>query len=177
MKSDGAPYIASVDINYAEFVETLFKKQSEEFMKFHCSGGICGEAGELADVIKRELNYEVNTTAEGKPILEGITEECGDVLWYLQATMNRYNLSWDDIIEYNYAKLGKRYDKLVYTDAAAQNRADKKAEELTHFIEIRGTNGERQVKNVTKAEFDAHIANKQSAVSFLEQQGGSGEVA
>lgn len=112
-------------IRYDHFVEKLMKKQTPELMLAHCGLGIAGEAGELADVIKRSINYERVVTAEGKPIEEGIKEEVGDCFWYLQAVMNLYKLTWQDVLQHNANKLGKRYVNLHYSDEAAHIRADK----------------------------------------------------
>lgn len=106
-------------IPYDEFVNTLLKKQTPELMKLHCALGCAGEAGELADAIKREVIYEKGQDREN------ITEECGDLLFYLQATMLQYALTWDEVIQHNYEKLSKRYKGLIYTDKAAHDRADK----------------------------------------------------
>lgn len=106
-------------IPYDEFVLALLKKQTPDLMRLHCALGVCGEAGELADAIKKEIIYE-------KPLdIQNVNEECGDLLFYLQATMLQYNLTWDEVITHNYTKLSKRYAGLVYTDKAAQDRADK----------------------------------------------------
>lgn len=111
-------------IPYDEFVTTLMKRQTPDLMRLHCALGVCGEAGELADAIKKEIIYE-------KPLdIGNIEEECGDLLFYLQATMIQYNLTWDEIISRNYHKLSKRYEGLVYSNEAAQNRADKAQGEL-----------------------------------------------
>lgn len=112
-------------IPYAEFVELLLKKQSPEFMKLHCAVGTVGEAAELDDVVKREIIYERDKTSEGKSIHEGIVEEAGDTLFYLQATLLQYGIDWDEVIQYNYKKLGERYKGLVYSDKAAGDRDDK----------------------------------------------------
>lgn len=94
-------------------------------MKLHCAVGCAGEAGELSDVIKREVIYELTATKEGKSIKEGIVEECGDLFFYLVATLNQYDIDFEDIIQHNYGKLSARYKKLVYSDKAAGDRADK----------------------------------------------------
>jgi|ERR1700748_2618762 len=112
-------------IPYDEFVEKLLKKQSPEFMKLHVGLGCTGEAGELGDVIKREVIYERDKTSEGKSICEGVVEESGDLLFYLQATLLQYGVTWDEVIQYNFKKLGERYQGLVYSNQAAGDRADK----------------------------------------------------
>lgn len=107
------------DIHYFDFVKKLFKDMPLDYKKFHCALGLVGEGGELADAIKKELIYK-------KPIdLANITEELGDAFFYLVATMQTYGLDWNDILNHNYNKLKVRYQGLVYSDQAAQDRADK----------------------------------------------------
>lgn len=133
-------YLADGKINkvvrYDQFVKNLFKKQSLELMKAHCGMGIASDAGEVADVIKRDINYEVKETPEGKSLKQAMCEELGDVAFYMQACMNLYELTWQDVLQHNANKLGKRYANLVYSDEQAQARADKVVEQLT------GTPGE-----------------------------------
>lgn len=104
---------------YEDFVNTLLKKQTPELMKLHCGLGVCGEAGELADAIKKEVVYGKATDRKN------IVEECGDLLFYLQATMIQYNIPMFEVLRNNFEKLKTRYEGLVYTDKAAQDRADK----------------------------------------------------
>jgi NTP pyrophosphatase (non-canonical NTP hydrolase) len=65
--------------------------------------GVCGEAGEVADHIKKYI-------AHGHKLdREKIIKEIGDVLWYLSeiSTLLEENLS--DVAYKNYEKLAKRY--------------------------------------------------------------------
>jgi len=118
-RDEASPDIPYTELTYSQFVNTLLKKQSPDFMKLHCALGCAGEAGELADAIKKEIIYE-------KPLdAKNVIEECGDLLFYLQATMIQYGFSWEDVIIENYNKLSKRYKDLVYSDKAAHERADK----------------------------------------------------
>ena len=106
-------------VRYDAFVAALFKAQTPELMKLHAALGVCGEAGELGDAIKKEVIY-------GKPVdLENIVEELGDLRFYIQAVMNLYGLSEQDILQRNANKLAKRYRSLSYSDEAAIARADK----------------------------------------------------
>lgn len=106
-------------VRYDVFVSLLFKQQPMEFMKLHAALGICGEAGELADAIKKEVIY-------GKPAdRANIVEELGDLRFYIQATMNLYGITEQEVLQQNANKLCVRYKSLRYSDEAAQNRADK----------------------------------------------------
>lgn len=106
-------------VRYDQFVRRLLKADTEQLMKLHCALGVCGEAGELADAIKREQVYK-------KPAdVENIREELGDLFFYLHATMQMYDLTEQDVLQGNTDKLCRRYVSLAYSDQAAQDRADK----------------------------------------------------
>jgi NTP pyrophosphatase (non-canonical NTP hydrolase) len=89
-------------------------------MKWHAVAGVCGEAGELADAIKKELAYR-------KPIdRENIVEELGDLRFYMRAVQNLYGISDQEVLQKNADKLSTRYKNLTYSDTEAIERADKK---------------------------------------------------
>lgn len=106
-------------IRYDQFVLQLFKGDSPAYMKFHAALGLCGEAGELADAIKKAVVYGK------KEDIPNIIEELGDIRFYLQAVQNIYGIPEQVILQYNAEKLSKRYASLRYSDEAAINRADK----------------------------------------------------
>jgi NTP pyrophosphatase (non-canonical NTP hydrolase) len=65
--------------------------------------GLCGEAGEVADVIKKHMfqGHELDT--------EKIADELGDVLWYIALIAGGIGATLDEILDYNIRKLKKRY--------------------------------------------------------------------
>lgn len=110
-------------VRYDQFVAQLMKPDIERMEAAHIGLGVSGEAGELADAIKREYVY-------GKPRnLHNIVEELGDLRWYIQACMNHYDINEQDILQQNANKLSVRYVGLKYTDEAAITRADKPTRE------------------------------------------------
>jgi NTP pyrophosphatase (non-canonical NTP hydrolase) len=69
-----------------------------------CGLGIPGEAGEVADHIKKACYHR------GKPLnVEKIGEELGDLLWYVAVLCTRLNLSLDEVMCANIAKLEERH--------------------------------------------------------------------
>lgn len=65
--------------------------------------GLCGEAGEVIDILKKHL-------AQGHSLdCEKIKDELGDVMWYVAQTATALNIDLDDVAIYNISKLGKRY--------------------------------------------------------------------
>lgn len=68
----------------------------------HVALGLTGEAGEVADLIKK------SQYAGGSLDLPKLEEELGDVLWYLQAMLNFLGLSIEDLARLNIQKLAAR---------------------------------------------------------------------
>jgi NTP pyrophosphatase (non-canonical NTP hydrolase) len=79
--------------------------------------GISGEVGETVNYIKKSV-YQGHELSRDK-----IKEELGDTLWYLIALASYYNISLDDIVEYNVKKLRKRYPE-GYSQERSLNRED-----------------------------------------------------
>jgi NTP pyrophosphatase (non-canonical NTP hydrolase) len=85
----------------------------------HMAIGISGEAGELLDAIKKRAVYRKELDREN------VIEELGDIEFYLEGLRQGLDITRDQCLEANIAKLGKRYEGLKYSDSAAQHRADK----------------------------------------------------
>lgn len=96
-------------------VQTLDWRDAD---RLHMVLGIAGEAGEIVDAVKKAAIYN-------KPLdRENIVEELGDLLFYMQGLANGLDITWEEVTNYNFAKLSKRYPA-GYSDSAAQARADK----------------------------------------------------
>ena len=84
----------------------------------HMIMGISGESGELLDAIKKSVIYR-------KPLdRENVVEELGDLEFYMEGLRQGLNISREETITHNVAKLTKRYGQ-KYSNEAAINRADK----------------------------------------------------
>jgi NTP pyrophosphatase (non-canonical NTP hydrolase) len=70
--------------------------------------GLCGEAGEFAEVVKKVTEHGV-TEIKGKDALAAMSEELGDVLYYVAAIANYLNLDLLQIAVNNIKKLRERY--------------------------------------------------------------------
>lgn len=114
-------------ISHDDMVTKLFKNGDailstitpEQLTRLHAVVGISGEAGELLDAVKKETMYNK------KPDLENIIEELGDLEFYMEALRQAYNITREQTIQANIAKLGVRYSSGTYSDKQAQDRADK----------------------------------------------------
>ena len=69
--------------------------------------GIAGEAGEVADKIKKILRDDGGVVSDEKK--EDLKLELGDVLWYISALADELGLTMDEIVAANVDKLlGRR---------------------------------------------------------------------
>ncbi|WP_445506810.1 nucleoside triphosphate pyrophosphohydrolase family protein [Niallia sp. 03190] len=65
--------------------------------------GLCGESGEVTDLIKKQVFHD------HQPDVEGVKKEMGDVLHYLAGLATMYGLTLDEVATANIDKLMKRY--------------------------------------------------------------------
>lgn len=79
--------------------------------------GLTGEAGEVADEVKKCL-YQGREWDSEK-----IIEELGDVMWYVALMAEYFGAPLDFVMEYNIDKLRKRYPD-GFSFEASEKRAD-----------------------------------------------------
>ena len=126
---------------YQQFVNSIVKPGAEIVRQLtptqahllHMAVGVSGEAGELLDAVKKHCVYQQQID------LDNIKEEAGDILFYLTGLLNELDMSLEECINANTAKLSKRYASGSYSNEAAIARADKveevKEEKTIPFIE------------------------------------------
>ena len=68
--------------------------------------GLCGEAGEVADKVKKVLRD--NGGQFSPDVRQALKLELGDVLWYVAQLASELDFSLDDIAAANLAKLASR---------------------------------------------------------------------
>ena len=91
----------------------------EQANLLHMVIGASGEVGELVDTIKKHVIYQ-------KPLdVENVKEELGDLLFYMSNLMQSVGLSFEEVLQHNVDKLSVRYSSGSYSNAQAQERADK----------------------------------------------------
>ena|SRR5689334_6519569 len=77
----------------------------------YCGLGLNGEAGEVAEKIKKLIrNYHGELNEERK---SEMVKELGDVLWYISALATELNVKLSAIAELNLAKLADRQKRNV----------------------------------------------------------------
>ncbi|MEO1477765.1 MAG: nucleoside triphosphate pyrophosphohydrolase family protein [Bacteroidota bacterium] len=65
--------------------------------------GLAGEAGEVADLIKKQIYHQHGLDREA------LKKELGDVLWYVAALCSDLGLSLDEVMRANIEKLNARF--------------------------------------------------------------------
>ena len=81
--------------------------------------GLCGESGEVVDYIKKGI-YHGHILDDKK-----LTEELGDVLWYLTNISSLYGIPMTFILEENIKKLEERYPE-GFSEEKSVNRKEYK---------------------------------------------------
>lgn len=76
---------------------------ASSFDLLNCALGLCGESGEVADIIKKNIfqGHEINK--------QEIAEELGDVAWYLAVASYAIGIDLESVMKQNIDKLKKRY--------------------------------------------------------------------
>lgn len=121
MNTSNKVWVASInaEVEYKDFVARLFKHDTDDMEHMHAALGVAGEAGELADAIKKHVVY-------GKPLdRNNVVEELGDLRFYMQQIMNMHGITDEEVLQGNATKLNKRYHTGAYSNEAAIARADK----------------------------------------------------
>lgn len=84
-------------------MRTLNPQLSEKDVLINGVMGLCGESGEVIDIVKKHL-------AQGHSLdKEKIAKELGDVAWYLAETAYAIGYPLEEILQMNIDKLKARY--------------------------------------------------------------------
>lgn len=103
-EQDAQRTLINLDLNYKEKVSML-------------SMGLCGEAGEVVEMLKKYLYH-------GHYLLkEELTKELGDVLWYVAALAMSHDISLEQIAQTNIIKRKLRYPQ-GFTQNDSINRVE-----------------------------------------------------
>lgn len=79
--------------------------------------GLAGEAGEVADTIKKAVFHQHGINRDE------LIKELGDVLWYVAALCSKLDVPLSEVMERNIEKLKRRYPD-GYSSADSQARTD-----------------------------------------------------
>jgi len=126
-------------LKYAKFVNAVTSVQSKEHEAFiyrlqelegegfpserllTAAVGLCAEAGEFTEIIKK-------TIFQGKPVTEDnlfhLKREMGDIMWYFMQACMALDVSPEEIIEMNVDKLKSRYPGGEFDVHYSENRKE-----------------------------------------------------
>ena len=107
----------TLDEYQALAARTLGRDRTHEQQLANAALGLTGEAGEVAEVIKKHLFHATPLDQEA------LAKELGDCLWYIGAFATVLGLSMDDIAQRNIDKLRKRYPEGFDTERS-RNRTE-----------------------------------------------------
>jgi len=79
----------------------------EEYKVVYPALGLCGEAGEVAEKIKKTVRGDTSLDE----VSGNIAMELGDVLWYVAVLADDLGITLDQIANWNVAKLNRRWRK------------------------------------------------------------------
>ena len=84
-------------------MKTLNHSLNKKEVMINAVMGLCGESGEVSDIVKKHLfqGHELD--------VEKIKKELGDVLWYIAEMCEALDLELDKVMEANIEKLSKRF--------------------------------------------------------------------
>ena len=99
----------------------------------HGAMGLCTEAGELQDTLKKHIFYDADLDKGN------IIEECGDVLWYVAEILNALNMPMQDVMQKNIDKLAVRYPEKFVSKNALNRDIEKEHEVFDIGDSIRET--------------------------------------
>lgn len=84
-------------------MRTLNPKIDKKELILNASMGLCGESGEVIDLVKKHL-FQGHDLDDEKLI-----KELGDVAWYLAEAQTALNVDLSEILEKNIKKLENRF--------------------------------------------------------------------
>jgi NTP pyrophosphatase (non-canonical NTP hydrolase) len=93
-------------LEYTQFVKSM-KVYPEKYALIYPALGINGEAGEIAEKVKKHLrgDKEINR--------EDLLKEAGDVLWYITSFADDLGYTLQDVAVLNMSKLSDRKERGV----------------------------------------------------------------
>lgn len=105
---------------------------SVEFRLQNVALGLAGEAGEVADMVKKAIHhghgFSRGVTWNRKAVdTNEVAKELGDILYYISVGAHELGYSLQEIAEININKLAKRYPEGFSVEASI-NRVDTKEE-------------------------------------------------
>lgn len=115
VSDDETPYVTTLNEYQRETRRTANDGLDTYNKAANFTIGLVAEGGEVADIVKKALfhGHELDK--------EDLTNELGDVLWYLTQVADTFNISLEEIANMNVHKLFKRYPE-GFSEEDSRNR-------------------------------------------------------
>lgn len=95
-----------------DFVDTAkLDDIAKLFRVFYATTGLAGEAGEVANKVKKILRD--NRGVIDDEVRQKVLGELGGVAWYLAAVSAEFGLSMTDVLEFNFNQIKDRQERNV----------------------------------------------------------------
>ena len=131
MSVDPTKYVQFVDEvtsqpskNHEAFIYRIQELEGQGFPSerlLTASVGMCAEAGEFTEIVKKII-------FQGKPVNEEnlfhLKRELGDIMWYVAQACIGLNISLDEVLEMNVEKLVARYPGGNFDVHYSENRKE-----------------------------------------------------
>ena len=103
---------AIYDESVADALGSSFDSTKRSYLHMaYCTLGITGEAGEIAEHIKKMLrDDQMIPTVDRRDALH---KEIGDLMWYVSQLCTELGFSLDDVMAFNLSKLQRRKNRGV----------------------------------------------------------------
>ncbi len=100
-------------MTFSEFLDSAmhFAKYPKDAALMYTTLGLCGEAGEVANKVKKIYRDDGGTITPSKR--DAISDELGDCLWYIAATAYELDLDLDKVAANAIFKLSDRLKRNV----------------------------------------------------------------
>jgi NTP pyrophosphatase (non-canonical NTP hydrolase) len=113
-----------------EMIERLVDNDARPMRLLHSALGICTEAGEFTDVIKKHIYY-----GQGLDRVN-LIEELGDIMWYIAVAADTLDVSLEEVMLRNNKKLASRYKHGFSENDAVNRDLGKERSTLSHQLTL-----------------------------------------
>ncbi|MGR5980290.1 nucleoside triphosphate pyrophosphohydrolase family protein [Bacillus cereus] len=130
--SEGLNDAKRVALTFDDFdlsVRRTWKKQDFKDAVSNAALGLTGEAGEVADLIKKAVYHGRGFQPSGCDLPDNgeidpddVKDELSDVLFYVSAIAQEFGFTLEDVAKHNREKLEKRFPEGFSTEASAQKK-------------------------------------------------------
>lgn len=107
----------NLSLNEYQMAAMAFKDPEQGDLNYSVLG-LNGEAGEVADALKK-LNYHGHSISQS-----GLIEELGDALWYIASIAHDLDVSLSNVANVNICKLWSRYPEGHFSKERSINRKE-----------------------------------------------------